>query len=99
VLVQVSRGVVFLAGRTAKEVERLAADGEQERRRKRGVGLDVERANVFHENRRGRPDLLAMVDEPGVDVVGRMVIDHDVDGGPLGNRVVRARNRMIDERE
>ena len=79
--------LVLQSGDPPQEANCLAADGKQQRGRDAGIGLDRELPDVFGENRRGRPNFLAVIDEPRLDVFGRVVVDDDVDGDTLGDSV------------
>ena len=77
-------GDVLVGRRAAGEVERLAADREQEPRGEVGVGNDVEVVEVLDEDGRGSAERLAVVDERRVDAVGGVVVDEmstDTSGG------------------
>lgn len=99
VFVEEAGGLVFGGGGAAEEAEGFAADGEEEGGGERTVDVDVECANVFGEDGGGCACGFAVVDELCVNLVGRVVVDDDVDGRALGYAVVRAGCGVVDERE
>jgi len=85
--------------RAAQEPQRLPPDRKRERSRERRVHRHVEFDDVLREDGGRRADLFPVVDEPSVDVLGRVVVDHHVDRRSGRHLVVRAGHRVIDERQ
>jgi len=88
VFVEPAGSVVLGAGHATEKPERLATDREQQGRPESGVHLDIQFPNVLRQNRRRRADLLAVIDKLCLDLLVRMMIDHDIDRGPLRNPIV-----------
>jgi hypothetical protein len=84
--------MIFRSGGSAEEIKGIRTDGKKECCRKICIDIDVEGTHVLRKNRRGRSQFLAMIDEPGLDILGRMMVDHDIYVCIRGNRVVLVRN-------
>ena len=96
-VVEEAGGVVLGGGRPAQEVQRLSPDGEQQCGRQHRIDLHLKGFDVLGKVRRRRADLLAVIDEPGLDGFCGVVVDHDIDGRLRRDVVVCAWRRVIDE--
>jgi hypothetical protein len=97
--VEECRCFVFFRGDAPEKLESLASNCKQQCRCEYLVEVDIKLVDILRQNRCSRSNVFTMIDEPGFNVLCRVVADYDVNECSFRNLVARTWNRVVDERE